>query len=71
MDERNSGEPQNPRTLRVALSVGCTLLILGLLWVVAWKVGWWTPGLGLLSVKVAAMLSMGPAALVAWFARRR
>ncbi|MGW8970196.1 hypothetical protein [Streptomyces platensis] len=71
MDERNSGQPQNPRTVRVALSVGCTLLILGLIWVVAWKMGWWTPGLGLLSVKAAAMLSMGIAALVAWFARRR
>jgi 1,4-dihydroxy-2-naphthoate octaprenyltransferase len=71
MDERNSEELQGPRTVRVALSVGCTLLILGLLWVAAWKVGWWTPGLGLLSVKAAVMLSMGPAALVAWFARRR
>ncbi|MFD5396328.1 hypothetical protein ACFWJW_19165 [Streptomyces sp. NPDC127097] len=71
MDKRKSAEPQSRRTLRVALSAGCTFLILGLLWIVAWKVGWWTPGLGLLSAKVAVLLSMGPAALVAWFARRR
>ncbi|MGA5564430.1 hypothetical protein ACPCUV_25145 [Streptomyces platensis] len=71
MDERNSEESQGRQSVRVALSVGCTVVILGLLWVVAWKVGWWTPGLGPLSVKTAVILSMGPAALVAWFARRR
>ncbi|MFI5520679.1 hypothetical protein [Streptomyces platensis] len=71
MDERNSGEPQGRQAVRIALSVGCTVLFLGVLWVVAWKMGWWVPGLGRLSVKTAAILSMGPVALVGWFARRR
>ncbi len=71
MDEGNSTESQGRRTVRVATSVGCTVVALGLLWVLAWKVGWWTPGLGLLSVKVAVVVSTGIVASVAWFARRR
>ncbi len=71
MDEGNSAESQGRRTVRVATSVGCTLVVLGLLWVLVWKVGWWTPGLGLLSVKVAVVVSTGIVASVAWFARRR
>ncbi|MEU8784465.1 hypothetical protein [Streptomyces sp. NPDC048637] len=71
MDEGKSEESQGRPTVRVAMSVGCTLLILGLFWFLAWKVGWWTPGLGLLSAKVAVVVSTGLVASVAWFAGRR
>lgn len=53
------------------MSTTCALLVVGLFWGVAWKLGWWTPGFGMLSAKMAAMVSVGIVALAAWFAKRR
>lgn len=74
MDKTNSAERQDRSNGRVVLSTTCALLIVGLFWGVAWKLDWWTPGFGMLSAKMAAMVSVGIVALVAlvaWFAKRR
>ncbi|KUL35619.1 hypothetical protein ADL22_26715 [Streptomyces sp. NRRL F-4489] len=73
MDEQNSsGDGRNRGTAgRVVLAVICALLVMGLLWGIGWKLGWWNPGFGMLSAKLAAVVSVGIVSLVAWAAKRR
>ncbi|WP_146022191.1 hypothetical protein [Streptomyces sp. CB02959] len=73
MDEQNSsGDGRNRGTAgRVVLAAICALLVMGLLWGVGWKLGWWNPGFGMLSAKLAAAAAVGLVSLVAWVAKRR
>ncbi|MEV0375794.1 hypothetical protein AB0I10_39730 [Streptomyces sp. NPDC050636] len=73
MDEQSSSGDRHDRGTagRFMLAVVCALLVVGLSWAVAWKLGWWTPGFGMLSAKLAAAASVGIVALAAWIAKRR
>ncbi|MFD3424104.1 hypothetical protein [Streptomyces decoyicus] len=73
MDSQSSSDERRNRGTagHVVLAVVCALLVVGLSWVVAWKLDWWNPGFGMLSAKLAAAASVGIVALAAWIAKRR
>ncbi|BDH14280.1 MULTISPECIES: hypothetical protein [Streptomyces] len=74
MSEGEKNEWRSRQAVRVGLFV-CGVLLAGVLVLsVAWWVGWWTPGFGWLSARLAAKavvgLCLGFAALVAWVKKR-
>ncbi|AJC53031.1 MULTISPECIES: hypothetical protein [Streptomyces] len=71
MKEKSSGEHQKPASRRVLLSTVVALVVGGVIWVATWKLEWWSPGLGLLTAKVAVVISAGVVAFVAGRAKRR
>ncbi|MFI0902124.1 hypothetical protein ACH4TE_01050 [Streptomyces sioyaensis] len=74
MSEESDNEVRISPAVRAALCVVSVLLAGGLVWTVNQSLGWWNPGVGWMSAKLAAkasvVLFVGLVALLAWLKKR-
>lgn len=74
MSEESDNEVRIRPAVRVALCVGSVLLAAGLAWTVNQSLGWWNPGVGWISAKLAAkasvVLFVGLVTLLTWLKKR-
>ncbi|GCD36126.1 hypothetical protein OEIGOIKO_03881 [Streptomyces chrestomyceticus JCM 4735] len=72
MSEGESAEQLGNRAARIAVSVVCAVLVVGLALLLAWWLGLWAPGFAWLSTKLAVKAAVfGPIALAGLLTWRR